>query len=401
MTAAGVSRGGSPAELPPVTDELVEAVQRRVADARTEPEGAAIATALRAELPGPVSDAAMLRLLRIMENELRGSGVLEPLLADPRTTDVVVNAPDDVRVDRGDGWEPTDVRFPDEAAVQRLARRLAAAAGRRLDEALPYVDARLPDGTRLHAVIPPVAVSGACLSLRVLRPSRHDLDRLAGSGTLPGAVAPVLRAVIDARLAFLIGGGTGSGKTTLLGAVLAAVPEGERVVVVEDAEELRPAHPHVVRLVGRIANVEGAGAVPLRELVRQALRMRPDRIVLGEVRGPEVVELLAALNTGHEGGGGTLHANTAAEVPARLEALAAMAGLDRTALHAQLAGAVQVVLQMRRTPTGRVLSTVGVTRRTGGGPVEVIPAVADGAPVLEGMALLRDLLAGRGIDPPC
>lgn len=384
-----------------LTDDVIERVQRRLADDRAEPTPAALAKAVRAESAVLVSDAEMLRLIRMLERELVGTGPLSDLLADPRTTDVVVNGPDDVRVDRGSGWERADVRFADEAAVQRLARRLAGSVHRRLDEAHPHVDGRLAGGVRLHAVLAPVAASGTCLSLRVLRPARHGLAALAALGALPGVCLPVLEAILLARLAFLVSGGTGSGKTTLLGAMLAAVPATERLVVVEDAEELRPDHPHVVRLVARTANVEGAGAVGLRELVRQALRMRPDRLVVGEVRGAEVVELLAALNTGHDGGAGTVHANAVLDVPARLEALAALGGIGRDALQAQLAGAVQVVLHVRRDRAGgRQLAEIGVLERLPDGRVVPLPAVVDGAIVDEGAQVLAGMLASRGVAAP-
>lgn len=380
-----------------IAGDLVEAVQRVLVGDRSDPTGAAVARAIRQVAPGVASDAEMLRLIRLVQQELSGAGILDGLLADPATTDVVVNGPDQVLVDRGRGWEPAGVCFPDAAAVQRLARRLAGAAGRRLDDAVPFVDARLPDGTRLHAVLEPLAASGTCLSLRVLRPSAHRLDTLGD--TLPGCSVAVLRAVMAARLSFLVSGGTGSGKTTLLGALLAEVSSRDRLVLVEDAEELRPDHPHLVRLVARTANVEGAGAIGMRELVRQALRMRPDRLVVGEVRGAEVAELLAALNTGHEGGAGTVHANSAAEVPARLEALGAMAGLDRAALHAQLAGAVQVVLHLRRTASGRRLTEIGVLTREAD-RVVVVPAVRDGIPD-RGWPELVQRWAAAGVSPPC
>ena len=389
--------GDQPAGL---TEQMIENVQRRLADERSEPSGAALARAVRAETSVLVTDAEMLKLIRQLQRELVGTGPLAGVLADPRTTDVVVNAPDDVRVDRGHGWEVLPVTFADEAAVQRLARRLANSAGKRLDEAQPFVDARLADGTRLHAVLFPVSASGSALSLRVLRPTEHDLDALVDAGTLPGYCRAVIDALLAARLAFLVSGGTGSGKTTLLAAMLGAVDPGERLVTVEDAEELRPGHPHVVRLVARSANVEGAGAVELRTLVRQALRMRPDRIVVGEVRGTEVIDLLSALNTGHDGGCGTVHANAAAEVPARLEALAAPAGLRRQALHAQLAGAVQVVLHMRRTGRDRVLAEIAVLRAGPDGMVVAHPALAGGVPVAAGAALLAGLLGARGVEAP-
>jgi pilus assembly protein CpaF len=381
---------------PVLSDEVIERVQRRLVDRGESPHPQALAAALRAESTVLMSDAEMLRLIRQLQRELVGAGPLADLLADPATTDVVVNAPDDVRVDRGSGWERTSVRFADEAAVQRLARRLSTAAGRRLDDAHPHVDARLVDGTRLHAVLAPIAASGSCLSLRVLRPVRHDLSALVAAGSLPGCALPVVRAVLDARLTFLVSGGTGSGKTTLLSALLAAVPEQERVVTVEDAEELRPPHPHLVRLVARQANVEGAGTISMRDLVRQALRMRPDRLVVGEVRGAEVVDLLAAMNTGHDGGAGTVHANTAADVPARLEALAALGGIGRSALHAQLAGAVRVVLHVRRDGPTRRLAEIALLRRDSDGWVAATPAVAAGRPVEPGASRLAELLAERG-----
>lgn len=379
-----------------LTDAVIERVQRRLVDDDLEPTPNALAQALRAESSVLVSDAEMLRLIRLLQRELVGAGPLADLLADSATTDVVVNSPDDVRVDRGQGWQPTGVTFADDAAVQRLARRLATAAGRRLDDAHPHVDARMADGTRLHAVLASVAASGTCLSLRVLRPVRHDLAALAESGSLPGITLPTLQAILQARLSLLVSGGTGSGKTTLLSALLAAIPGTERLVTVEDAEELRPPHPHVVRLVAREANVEGAGTISLRDLVRQALRMRPDRIVVGEVRGAEVVDLLAALNTGHEGGAGTVHANTAADVPARLEALAGLGGIGRAALHAQLAGAVRVVLHVRRSASRRVLQEIAVLERGADGLVVSVPAVLDGRPHPSGARLLAQLLGDHG-----
>jgi len=347
------------------TAPLVDRVRSRLAATGGELTQAAVAAAVRAESGGVVSDLDVLSALRILRQEFIGAGPLDQLLRDPRTTDVLVCGPASVWVDRGSGLERTPIRFPDDAAVRRLAQRLAIAAGRRLDDASPYVDGWVADaGVRLHAVLPPVAADGTCLSLRVLRPAAHDLAALRASGTLDATGEELLRAVLAARLAFVVSGGTGSGKTTILAALLAAVDPRERVVCVEDAEELSPRHPHVVRLVARPANIEGAGGVTLRDLVRQALRMRPDRLIVGEVRGGEVCDLLAALNTGHDGGAGTVHANSAREVPARMEALAATGGLPRDALHSQLAAAVQVVLHMRRLPSGaRVLDTVAVLGR--------------------------------------
>lgn len=224
----------------------------------------------------------------------------------------------------------------------------------------------------MHAVLPPIA-DRTCLSLRVLRPATHDLQALQRLGTFDAEIAEVLRTIVRRRTAFLVIGGTGSGKTSLLSALLGCVPPTERIVCVEDAGELHPDHPQFVRLVARPANVEGAGEITVRSLVREALRMRPDRIVVGEVRGAEVRELLTSLNTGHEGGAGTLHANSPAEVPARLEALGALGGLDPQALHSQVAAAVRLVLHMRRSDNGaRYLAEIGAFARTGSG-LEVRP----------------------------
>lgn len=390
----------TPPEVTVLPAGLVDSVQRRLAAEHVPPEPAILARVVREETAGVIDDARMVDLILGLERELTGCGPLTGLLADPATTDVVVNAPDDVRVDRGRGWQRSEVRFADDAAVARLARRLAAMAGARLDDARPYVDGRLPDGTRLHAVLPPVASGGTCLSLRVLRPARYDLAALAAAGLFPGRSEPVLRAVLAARLAFLVCGGTGSGKTTLLGALLSEVSPDERIVTVEDAEELRPTHPHVVRLVARAANVEGAGAVGLAELVRQALRMRPDRIVVGEVRGAEVSDLLSALSTGHEGGAGTVHANSARDVPARIASLAQAGGMGRAAAHAQLAGAVQVVLYLTRRSGVRRLAEIAVLEPDPDGLVRAVPAIVDGSPTPGGGPLLATLLRERGVRAP-
>jgi len=337
----------------------------------------------------------------LLQREFTGAGPLEELLRDPATTDVLVTAPDAVWVDRGAGLARASVAFSDEDAVRRLARRLALAAGRRLDDASPYVDALLPGGqVRLHAVLSPIAAGGTCLSLRVLRPAMHDLTALHRLRMVDDDGLRLLRAIVRARLAFLVGGGTASGKTTLLSALIACVPHDERVVCVEDAEELRPAHPHVVRLVARPPNVEGAGEIVLRDLVRQALRMRPDRLVVGEVRGAEVCDLLAALNTGHEGGAGTVHANSAQEVPARLEALAALGGMSREALHSQLAAAVQVLLHVVRRDDGqrRLVEVAVLERRAGEVAARPVWRHSDGW--TGERTALAELLRVRGVRPP-
>jgi len=344
---------------------LLDRVRARLAVDPAVPSQARVAALVREETGGLLADDDVLRIVREAIDELAGAGPLEVLLREPGITDILVNGPDDVWIDRGGGLVRTAVRFADDDAVRRLAVRLAGQAGRRLDDAAPWVDVGLPDGTRLHAVLPPVSGSGTCLSLRVLRRCAHSLDDLDALGTLPGESGALLRGLVAARTAFLVTGGTGSGKTTLLSALLGEADPAERIVVCEDAAELTPAHPHVVRLLTRPPNVEGVGQVTLRDLVRQALRMRPDRLVVGEVRGAEVTDLLAALNTGHDGGCGTLHANRPSEVPARLEALGVAAGLGRTAVHSQAAAALSLVVHLRRTPAGRRVDEIGVVLRSG------------------------------------
>ncbi|MFI6367418.1 TadA family conjugal transfer-associated ATPase [Nocardia sp. NPDC050630] len=388
-----------------VTSELLDRVRERLSGTSGDPDPAQVAAAIRAEAGGVLGDTDLLRALRLLQTEMTGAGLLEPLLQDARVADVLVTAPDAVWIDRGRGLERTSVVFPDEASVRRLAQRLALSAGRRLDDAQPWVDGRLSGreaalgdsfGVRLHAVLAPVAHGGTCLSLRVLRPATQGLDALAAAGAVPADARLLLEQIIRARLAFLVVGGTGAGKTTLLSGLLAEVAADERIICVEDAAELAPPHPHVVRLVARTANVEGVGAVTVRDLVRQALRMRPDRIVVGEVRGAEVVDLLTALNTGHDGGAGTVHANSPREVPARLEALAALGGMDRAALHSQLAAAVQVVLHVHRRADGsRGLREIGIVDRDSQGHVTITAAWrADQAPTPAAATLTR-LLAER------
>ncbi|MGA8988349.1 TadA family conjugal transfer-associated ATPase [Aeromicrobium sp.] len=357
---------------------ILERVRQRLAAETSEPSPHSVAVALRAE-QHVAGSGAVLALVDQLRSETRGAGPLDPLLAMPGVTDVLVNGPNEVYIDRGRGLERAEIRFADDGAVRRLAQRLAAQGGRRLDDASPWVDARLSDGTRLHAVLAPLARPGTLLSLRVPARRAFSLDELRRAGSLTDDSAHLLHRIIAARAAFVITGGTGSGKTTLLAALLAAVDPNERLVIVEDATELRPDHPHVVGLEARPANVEGAGLVTVRDLVRQALRMRPDRLVVGEVRGAEVVDLLAALNTGHEGGCGTLHANSPLDVPARFEALGVAAGLPRDAVHSQLAASLDLVIHVARGTDGvRRIEQIAVLDRNRDGTVACVPAVTLG-----------------------
>ncbi|GAA1174192.1 TadA family conjugal transfer-associated ATPase [Ornithinimicrobium humiphilum] len=306
-------------------------------------------------------------------------GPLAAHLSDGRVTDILVNGAAGVWVDRGGGVEPVESPLRDERTVRRLAVRLAGLAGQRLDDASPWVDGLLPGGIRLHAVLPPLVAGGAHVSLRVPRRAGPTLEDLRAWGALDAVALRVLEAVVAAKVSFVVSGGTGSGKTTVLAAMLARVPASERIAVVEDVRELRVDHPHVVHLQGRSNNVEGRGEVTLPTLVRQSLRMRPDRLVVGEVRGAEVRELLTALNTGHEGGCGTVHANAAADVVSRMEALGALAGLGPAAVHAQLASAIEVVLHVVRGRDGaRRLAEVAVLEPVTG-VVRSVPALL-GAP---------------------
>lgn len=304
-----------------------------------------------------------------------GAGVLQPLIDDPLVTDVLVNGSRGVWVDRGEGLARTPVRVGDDEAARRLAVRLAGLAGRRLDDASPCVDGLLGGGVRLHAVLPPLVDGGAHISLRIPRRVTPSLDELRRRRMYPAEWADVLSALVASRTSFIVTGGTGTGKTTLLAALLSEVDPSHRIVIVEEVRELALCHPHVVRLQARPMNVEQRGAVELDVLVRQSLRMRPDRLVVGEVRGAEVRELLSALNTGHEGGCGTIHANGSADVVARFEALGALAGLPAYVTRAQLLSAVRVVVHLRRAGAVRFVDSVGVLARGERDGVTVIPAL--------------------------
>nr|WP_255771329.1 TadA family conjugal transfer-associated ATPase [Pseudarthrobacter sulfonivorans] len=320
--------------------------------------------------------AGSLAAVERISAELNGLGPLQELTRDVQVTDIFVNAPDSVWVDRGRGIEPAGVSFAGEAQVRALASRLVAAGGRRLDDGSPCVDVRLDGGYRVHAVLPPISTAGTLLSVRIRREQVFTMDELRSGGMFGSLVQEVLERMVQHRQSFLISGATGSGKTTLLSTLLGLCSPAERLVLIEDASELNPVHPHIVSLESRHGNLEGGGEVDLSELVRQALRMRPDRLVVGECRGAEVRELLTAMNTGHTGGGGTIHANAATAVPARLTALGALAGLGQDAVRLQAASALDVVVHVERFRQRRRVACVGVVQ-DGPGGLSVVPALVD------------------------
>lgn len=293
-------------------------------------------------------------LVRDIQNEMLGFGPLEPLLADPTISDILVNTSQQVYVERGGRLELTEVTFVDDDHLMKIIDKIVSRVGRRVDESSPMVDARLPDGSRVNAIIPPLALDGPILSIRRFSATPLQITNLVAYRSLSEEMAQFLAAVAEARLNILISGGTGSGKTTLLNILSGYIPAGERIVTIEDAAELRLQQPHVVRLETRPPNIEGRGEVAQRALVRNALRMRPDRIILGEIRGSEALDMLQAMNTGHDGSMTTIHANTARDALSRLESMIAMAGVDLPARAArgQVASAIGLVLQVNRLGDG-------------------------------------------------
>lgn len=332
---------------------VVEKVRTRLITHDRDASPANVAEALRAE--GMIlSDESLIAMVEELRRELHGAGPLEKWLRLPEVTDLVVNGPRDVFIDRGAGLERVHCDLGDEERVRGLAQRMAARAGKRLDDASPYVDARLPDGSRMHGVLAPIASDHTCISIRIPRRKAFSLEELLERDMLTMRQADIVQEAVAQGANCVVSGGTGTGKTTFLNTVIGLVPANERLVVVEDSAELTPSHPHVVRLQARIPNAEGVGQITMRDLVRQTLRMRPDRIVVGEVRGVEVVDLLSALNTGHRGSFTTVHANSPNDVPARFEVLGLMAGMDRRAVHALVAGALAYVIHIERTDRRRV-----------------------------------------------
>lgn len=386
------------AEATALDDAFVDQVRERLLSEGGALTDTRIATAVR-ETGRVLGAVGSVRAAQHVKAQLTGLGPLEPLLPASGLSDLYVNGHENVFVETLDGIQRVASPFTGEAQLRALAVRLVTAAGRRLDDGHPCVDVQTATGLRVHAVIPPVSTGGTLLSIRFRAPQRLSLTDLVASGTVHPFTADVLTDAMAARANLMISGATGSGKTTVLSALLSQCPAEQRIVLVEDAAELNPEHPHVVGLQSRQENVEGAGSVDLADLVRQALRMRPDWLVVGECRGAEVRELLTALNTGHSGAG-TVHANSARAVPARLAALGSLAGLGREAVDLQAASALDLVAHVDRAPAGRRLSELCVLAREDG-VLRTLPALSttDGHPVQgPGWPRLAQLLA-RGGEP--
>jgi len=344
-------------KLSSLTPEQVHAEVSRLAEAVLAQEGM------------PLSVSERDRLVSDVQHELFGLGPLEPLLKDPTISDILVNSHDTIYIERRGKIEATTVRFKDDEHLMRVIERIVSSVGRRIDESSPMVDARLQDGSRVNAIIPPLSIDGPVLSIRRFGSDPLRMSSLIENKALTKDIADMLQMVVHARLNVLISGGTGAGKTTLLNALSAFIPENERIVTIEDSAELQLQQPHVVRLETRPPNIEGRGEVTQRDLVRNSLRMRPDRIVIGEVRGGEAIDMLQAMNTGHDGSLTTIHANTPRDALARLETMIQMTGMrisDR-AMRQQVASAINLVVQAARLSDGsrRVTSISEITGMEG------------------------------------
>ncbi len=312
-------------------------------------------TRLLDEESAPLSALSRQRVVRGIENEVLGLGPLEALLEDPTIADILVNRHDSVYVERHGRLEKTKLQFRDQAHLLNIIDRIVSGVGRRIDESSPMVDARLKDGSRVNAIIPPLALDGPVLSIRRFTQEKLSTDDLIKIGSLTDAMAELLRAIVKSRLNVLVSGGTGSGKTTMLNILSGFISPKERVVTIEDSAELQLQQPHVIRLETRPPNIEGKGEITQRDLVKNSLRMRPDRIIIGEVRGGEALDMLQAMNTGHDGSIATLHANTPRDALGRLENMISMSGLNlpMSAMRAQIASAVDVVVQLERMEDGK------------------------------------------------
>src|ERR671911_932089 len=308
-------------------------------------------------------------IVRQIGDSVLGLGPLEPFARDPDVTEIMVNAWDSIYVERAGKIYWTGAKFHDDAQLRQIIDKIVARVGRRVDETSPYVDARLPDGSRVNAIVPPLAIDGACLTIRKFAADPYQADDLISFGTLTKQTVELLDACIRGRLNILVSGGTGAGKTTTLNVLSSFLPDDERILTIEDSAELRLQQPHVVRLEYRPPNIEGRGEVTIRDLVRNALRMRPDRIVVGEVRGGEALDMMQAMNTGHDGSISTVHANSARDALSRLETMMLMAGINlpERALREQVASALDVIVQLSRLSDGsrKVVEFAEVTGREG------------------------------------
>ncbi len=368
------------------------------------------------EHAAPVSAAGRQQIIKQITDEVLGLGPLEPLLADATVSDILVNGHASVYVERHGKLQRTDVRFRDDQHLLNIIDRIVSSLGRRIDESSPLVDARLKDGSRVNAIIPPLAIDGPSVSIRRFAVDLLNAESLVQMGTLTPAIALVLKAIVRGRMNVLVSGGTGTGKTTMLNVLSSFIPHNERIVTIEDSAELQLQQPHVVRLETRPPNIEGRGEVNQRELVRNSLRMRPDRIVIGEVRGAEALDMLAAMNTGHDGSITTIHANTPRDALSRIENMVSMSGatFPIKALRQQIASAIDVVIQLERQEDGkrRLVSVQEINGMEG----EIITmteiftferrGIGEHGEVLgdyrpTGMvAAFRDVLAKRGIELP-
>ena len=326
----------------------------QVSESRVREDVAKLVRRILGEERVPISRDELEQVVREVQDEVFGLGPLEPLLQDPTVCDILVNRHDRIFVERLGRLEETSARFKDDGHLMRIIEKIVSAVGRRVDESTPMVDARLVDGSRVNVILPPLSIDGPCLSIRRFAADPLTADGLVENGTLTPGLVDFLRATVTGRLNVIVSGGTGAGKTTLLNVLSSFVPRHERIITIEDSAELQLQQPHVVRLETRPPNVEGRGQVTQRELVVNSLRMRPDRIIVGEVRGAESLDMLQAMNTGHDGSLSTVHANTPRDAIARIETMVAMSGLEMSerAVREQISSAIHVVIQLARLSDG-------------------------------------------------